>query len=438
MIIGIDASRANRDHKSGTEWYSYYLIRWLAKLDKDNQYILYTDKPLRDGLLDLTTKQHIDASNNISGVSIEYDKDGFQILKSPYGNFKAKILKWPFDFLWTQGRMSLEMIFNKPDVLFIPSHVLPLIHPHKSILTLHDIGFKRYDCLYRREYIGPEKKWLREVINFIVKLITFGKCRANSLDYHIWSTRYALRNAKKIITVSRFSKKELIDVYGNDKNRQVLDNKIKVVYNGYNKLIYRKIEDREKLKRVLNKYDIQEPYILYVGRLEKKKNTPALIEAFAIMREKNKNIHHKLVLAGDASFGYDEVKYQIQEYSLDDEVIMPGWIEENDMPYIYSGASVFVFPSLYEGFGIPIIQAMACEVPVVASNAASIPEISAGAALLFDPNDVYSMAEAIKNAITKSELRDSLIKKGRERVKNFNWEKTAKETLSVIKTIGSN
>jgi glycosyltransferase involved in cell wall biosynthesis len=434
MIIGIDASRANRDHKSGTEWYSYYLIRWIAKLDSKNQYILYTDTPLKGGLLDLTTKQHI-CDLNLARGFVEYDEDGYQILKSPHNNFKAKILKWPFNFFWTQGRMSLEMLFNKPDILFIPSHVLPLIHPEKSLVTLHDIGFKRHDRLYSHEQMGPENKGIRRVIDFFVKLFTLGKYSATSTDYQIWSTLFALRRAKRIITVSNFSKKEFIDVYGDSKNKATLSDKVKVVYNGYNKFLFKKMDNKEKQKEVLNKYDIETPYILYVGRLERKKNTPALIEAFSIMRDKNKDIQHKLVLVGDACFGYDEVKYQIQEYLLEDEVIMPGWVEETDMQSVYCGADAFIFPSLYEGFGIPVIQAMACEVPVAASNASSIPEVVGDAALLFDPNDVDSMAKAMTKVIIDSALRERLVERGRKQVENFNWEKCAKETLEVINSL---
>ena len=137
MLIGIDASRANRSHRTGTEWYSYYLIRWLAKLDADNQYILFTDKPLVGGLLDLTTKQYNGSDYKCRQDRADYDKEGYQIIKSPFNNFRAKILNWPFLYFWTQGRLSLEMILNKVDILFIPAHTLPIIHP-KSRISVQD------------------------------------------------------------------------------------------------------------------------------------------------------------------------------------------------------------------------------------------------------------------------------------------------------------
>jgi len=433
MLIGIDASRANRSHKSGTEWYSYYLIRWLAKLDSKNQYILYTDSPLSGGLADLTSEQHV-CDLRIPESEPRFDVKGFQILKSRNNNFKAKVLNWPFNFFWTQGRLSLEMLFNKPDVLFIPAHTLPIIHPKKSLVTIHDIGFMRDKLLYGKDQIGPENTKGKKIINLFVKLFTRGKYGANSLDYNCWSTIYALKHSKKIITVSNFSKNELMDVFGNDCGGR-LSEKILVINNGYNKFLYKKITDNDKILEILDKYGIAKPYISYIGRLEKKKNTPALIEAFALLKENNKNISHKLVLVGDASFGYDEVNYMIEEFLLDNEVIMPGWVEEEDMPYIYSGASVFIFPSLYEGFGIPLLQAMACGVPIAAANAASIPEVVDGAGVLFDPHNICNIAESMKKIISDKELREKIIKAGEEKIKNYGWEKCAKETLQAIENL---
>jgi len=423
MLIGIDASRANREHKTGTEWYSYYLIRWLARIDKKNKYILYTDKPLKGGLLDLTTKQHLNSFNN---SEIKYDNNGYQIIKSPFNNFRAKVLKWPFSFFWTLGRLSLEMLVKKPDILFVPAHTLPIIYPKKTINTIHDVGFERYRRLYRYYNMGPDSKRFNIIISGFVKIFTLGKYSANSMDYLSWSTNFALKHAKKIITVSNFSKNEILEIYNCEKD------KIKVIYNGYNYFLYKKIIDQEKINIVLKKYDIKKPYILYVGRLEKKKNTPYLIEAYAIARENNKNINHKFVLIGDASFGYDEVKYVIQEFNINGEVIMPGWIAEEDMPYIYNGATAFIFPSRYEGFGIPLLQAMGCQLPVAASSIPVFKEIVGEAALFFDPNNIRSISSAIARIITNDKLRKELIVKGNNRIKKFSWEKCARETLDLI------
>lgn len=429
MLIGIDASRANKGHKSGTEWYSYYIIRWLAKIDSKNQYILYSDKPLTGGLLDLTTKQHFEKNFQDESEHIQFDKKGFQELKSPHDNFKAKVLKWRFSFCWTQIRFSWEMLLGKPDVLFIPAHALPVIHSKRSIATIHDIGFEKERRLYSSDYLGPRGGIFRYIFNLLFRLFTLGRYGATVLDYHSWSSRFSLKHAKKVITVSNFSKKEIQGAY------HPKQDKISVIYHGYNKFLYKKIYKEEEIKKVLERYDIKGPYIFYVGRLEKKKNTPALIEAYAIAKEEHKEIRHKLVLSGDASHGYDEVKYMIHEFNLESDVIITGWIPEVDMPYLYNGASAFVFPSLYEGFGIPLLQAMACGTPIIASRAGSIPEIAGNAVVLFDPNNVKSMAEAISKIILDDNLRQNLIKNGFGRVKDFSWEKCARETLVEIEKL---
>jgi len=428
MIIGIDASRANRPHKTGTEWYSYYLIRWLAKLDQENQYILYTDKPLTKGLLDLSTAQYVEGEDSQSGW-IEYDQDGFQKIKSPYGNFKAKILKWPLRHFWTQGRLCLEMLIHKPGVLFVPSHTLPVFHPKKSLVTIHDVGFENDRCLYSKESICREGGLARRAIDLLARIVTGGKYGANSIDYLAWSTEFALKKARRIITVSEFSKQEIIKIYKADKK------KIAVVHNGYNRSLYKKIENRERIEAVLESYGIDGPFLLYIGRLERKKNIPKLIEAFALLKHQNKDFKYKLVLIGNASYGYDEINYLIQEYALDDEVIMPGWVAEEDVPFVYNAAAAFVFPSLYEGFGIPLLQAMASGVPIAASEAASIPEVVGDAALLFDPNDVAAMTKAVSDIVSDARLRAELIEKGFKRAENFSWEKAARETLAVIKSL---
>lgn len=423
MLIGIDASRANRKFKGGTEWYSYYLIRELAKIDSKNQYILYSDKPLSGGLVDLT------GETNRTDYKTKIDKGGWQKITSRHNNFEAKILNWPFTYFWTQIRLSWEMFFYPPDVLFIPAHTLPFIHPAKSVVTIHDIGFERDQGLYGSDKIGPREFISEKIVNLLVSLFTHGKFKPNVLDYHSWSVRFALKHAKAIIAVSNFTRNEIIDVYHAGKN------KIKVVYNGFNDAIYKKIESSEKIEQVLDKYGIKSPYIFYVGRLEKKKNTPALVNAYAIMREKYKNIRHKLVLAGNASLGFDEVKYVIQEFNLNEEVIITGWIPEPDLPYIYNGASLFVFPSCYEGFGIPLLQAMACSVPIAASAIAPLLEIAAGAAWFFNPQDKYDMAEKMAEVLLDKKLANGLINGGASRVKDFSLAKCAKETLAALEKL---
>jgi len=423
MLIAIDASRANIRHKTGPEWYSFYLIRYLAKLDKENEYILYSNKPLKGDLIDLTRE-----CSQISSKEgkIEIDSKGYQKIKSPYNNFRAKILKWPFKYFWTQGRMSLEMVFNRPDVLFVPAHVLPIIHPKKSIVTIHDIGYECPVCSLLEGKMGPFNPRRKHFLDYFVKILTFGKYQVNTHDYLRWSTEYAVKHAKKIIVTSSYTKSDL------NKKFKHLPDKISVIHNGYNTCLYNKEDDKEKVDRIKLKYGIEGEYLFYIGRIERKKNIPILIEAYAILKERLNNFNHKLVLVGDASFGYDEINYAIREFDLVDDVIMPGWVEEVDVPFLFRGADIFVFPSSYEGFGLPLLQAMAVGVPIVASDVTSIPEVVKDAALLCNPQYALSVSDSLAKVIGNKELRGSLVKKGFERVKEFSWEKTARETLKEI------
>ena len=241
MIIGIDASRANRKNKTGTEWYSFYLIKNLAKIDNNNRYILY-----------------LDTNPGVELLGIIKDRS----------NFSYKVLNWPFTSFWTLGRLSLEMLLRRPDVLFVPAHGIPLIHPKNTVNTIHDVAFVRELSIYREEAPKASTKFRRQVLKFIIRLFTLGKYEGNSLEYLNWSTSFALSHASKIISVSNFTKEEILSYYPKTKA-----DKIKVVHNGYPEDIFNTKRDEEQIETTLNKYNITKPYYLYVGRLEKKKNT---------------------------------------------------------------------------------------------------------------------------------------------------------------------
>ncbi len=405
MIIGIDASRANRQRKTGTEWYSFYLIQNLAIIDKTNKYWLYLNTP--------PTPELIAAVKN-----------------NP--NFTFKYLNWPLYSFWTLGRLSLEMLWHRPDVLFVPAHTLPLFSPRKTVNTIHDIAFVREQNLYFSEKVKTKIAGSRQIVNFLVKLITLGKYHADSVDYLYWSTAFALRHAKKIITVSEFTKQEILSLYPKTKAQ-----KMAVVHNGYNNTIFKPLKDNEieKMQAVLEKYNIKAPFFLYVGRLEKKKNTPALIEALALLRDNHPEIKEKLVLIGNASFGFDEVKYVIEEFDLNNDVYIPGWVSEEDLPYIYNAASAFVFPTKHEGFGIPILEALGCGLPTIASDIPVLREIAEDAVLYFNQNDKKEIAEAMAKIVIDRALREELRAKGLAQSSKFSWRRSAEETLKVIENL---
>ncbi|MBN2884966.1 glycosyltransferase family 4 protein [Patescibacteria group bacterium] len=403
MIIGIDASRANQSLRTGTEWYSFYIIQFLASIDRENKYILYIDR--------------------------EPEPDLAEAVRA-YSNFSFKILKWPFKYFWTLGRLSWEMLINRPQVLFIPAHSLPLIHPRHTVNTIHDIAFMREERLYQKTKVRLESRLIKGLMDIVARLITRGRYQLNSLDYLKWSTAYSLKHSQKIIAVSNFTKQELLSTY-----KKVDDKKIEVVYNGYPKKLYHFIEDDAERTAILDKYGIEAPFFLYVGRLEKKKNTHTLVESFAIFKEAHPESRMQLVLIGNAGYGYDEIKYILEEYNLDKSVIMPGWIPEADMPAIFSAATTFVFPTLHEGFGIPVIQAMACGVPTLVSDIPVLREIAADASLFFNPHDRQQLVEKLNLIAFDNSLRQELKVKGLQRVTRFSWEKSATETLKILTTL---
>lgn len=357
MKIGIDASRVTKPQLTGTEYYSIELIRAIAQIDQEDDFILYAPKNPMPRLGELGD------------------------------NFRAKVI--PFPKLWTHIRLSFEMLRSKPDVLFVPAHLIPLIHPANSVVTLHDLGFRHYPELYP----------------------------ASAILYHNLGMSFSARHAKKIITDSEYTKRDLLKTY-------VLEpDKIEVIYLGCNLERFKPNEEIAK-----------KPIIFYIGRLEEKKNVAAMIRAYAILR-KEETIKHKFVLAGSPGFGYEKIQEEIQKLpeNIRKDVIELGYINDDEYLRYLQEADIFFFCSLFEGFGLPIIEAMACGTPVVTSNVACMPEIAGNAAMLCDPKNELEMAAALSKLIHQDRLKQAQILKGRVRAKFFTWQKTAQKTLDVIR-----
>ncbi len=361
MIIGIDASRANKKTKTGVEWYAYHLIQEFKKIDSENHYFLYSNERL-----------------------------SFDLGKCP-DNFTEKVLSWPFKKFWTLGRLSWEMFSKrKPEVLFVPAHTLPFFSAKKkTVVTIHDIGFEHFPHLY----------------NWSAKI------------YHKFSIQVIKRLADKIITVSEFCKNDLVENYKIDPK------KIVVIYNGYDE---QNFFVREKATPLA-----ESPYAIFVGRLEEKKNISRLVEAFANYKKKS-NSDLKLVLVGSRGFGFEKIQQKIIENNLTTEVIITGWLSTDKYAEALSGAKFFIFPSLFEGFGIPIIEAMACGVPVACSGTTSLAEIAGDSAFTFDPQSIEEMKGAFEVLEKDENLRGELKARGLIRAKQFSWGKCARETLQVL------
>lgn len=366
MIIGIDASRANRAQKTGVEWYSYRLIEELKKIiPGDVGVVLYSDEPLSGDLGILPP------------------------------NWKSKIITSPIKspvtkkgWLWTQLRLSLEMILRWPDVLFVPSHAMPLFHPKKTVITLHDIGFLKFPEAYKP----------------LARL------------YHRFSSWFAAKFAWKILTPSEFTKKEIVETYKINPEKIIatrLAPSMDFVAENFS-------------EEILKKYNIAKPYFLFVGRVEEKKNVLGVLQAFEIF-SKNKSLHN-LVFAGLPGFGFEKLEEKIKN---NERIKITGFVKDEDLPAIYKNAEALILPSFYEGFGIPVLEAMSAGIPVICSNVTSLPEVAGDAAILIDPKNPEDISKAMEKVLD-AETRRILIEKGNARAKEFSWQKTAQKTWGVF------
>jgi glycosyltransferase involved in cell wall biosynthesis len=305
-------------------------------------------------------------------------------------NWKIKIIRWPY--LWTQIGLSLEMLFSPVEVLFVPAHTVPFFHPRNTIVVIH----------------GLEYEFCPRAYSFWARL------------YMRWSIKNSCRWAKTIIAVSNNTKIDLEKLYG------VPAEKIKVVYEGYDNQVQISSAAAGKAQSENTKY------LLFIGRLEERKNIVGVIKAFEILKEQYK-IPHKLVLAGNFGYGKDKIVAEIRNNNYAKDINLPGYITDEEKWEYLKNADVFLFPTFYEGFGIPILEAQSVGAPVVAGNNSSSKEIAENSAILVDPNNVEQIADAAHKLISDKVLRDDIIKKGYENVKQFSWEKCADEIAKVLK-----
>ncbi len=380
MLIGIDASRAATRERTGTENYSINLIRHLLALESSHRYRLYFNRP---------------PTVELCGATVP-PCAAIVALFPMTADLELRVM--PFPRLWTHLRLSWEMARQPPDVLFVPAHVLPFVHPRSSVVTVHDLGY-----LY---YPGTHQLLDRLYLDL--------------------STRYNARAASRVIAVSRATKDDLVQHCG------IEPDKITVVYSGCDETM-QPVEDEATVERVKARYGIRGDYLLYVGTLQPRKNLGRLLEAYTmVMKRAKRDETPCLVIAGRKGWLYDHVFQQVERLGLETEVIFPGYVPQNDLPALLSGARLFVFPSLYEGFGLPVLEAMACGTPVLCSNVSSLPEVAGNAALLVDPLDVESMAEAMNRLLQDEGLRAQLVERGLRQVRQFSWDRCARETLAVL------
>lgn len=373
LNIALDARTIIHNERSGVWIYTEGLIESLSKIDSENQYSL-----LFSGIKLKKEDIKINIGRNFEKI----------VLPTPDRNFYKKM------FIWNNVILPMYFKKRKIDVFHLPAgHNLLSCKGIKKIITIHDLRSLHIDDVL------PQ-----------------------SLD----RLRRSCMVADKVITVSEHTRKDLIASF------KVPENRIKTVYPGVDSA-FEQSTDKATSDLFKDKYKLNRPYFFSLG-LMPRKNIKRLLFAFSNFKYKADFL---LVLAGPGAHGpwYEEYKEIIKEKEIENSVRLLGALPQDDLRQFYRNAFCFVFPSLYEGFGLPILEAMASGVPVIASNAAALPEVGADAALYVDPYDGNDIARKMETIVEDGELRKNLVEKGIARSKEFSWEKTAKEVLSIYQTV---
>lgn len=354
--LGIDASRALRARRTGTERYAYELVVRLSALAHraDWRVRLYTDQPPPSALR--TAVPH------------------------------AEWVVMPRPRLWTHTALAPELRRRPPDLFFEPAHVLPLWHPPASVVTVHDVGYEYFPDAHTRFQ------------RFYLRL----------------TTRWHVRAARLILADSHATRNDLVRLYAAPPAR------VRVVYPGVD-LAHFAPRSPDAVAAVRARYGIHGRYLLYVGTLQPRKNLRRVLDAFAQTAPAFPDV--QLVLVGAAGWRMDAFADLLT--ALGDRVVRTGYVDDAELPALYTGAVALVFPSLFEGFGFPVLEAHACGTPVIASTTTSLPEVAGDAALLVNPLETNAIADAMRRLLEDDALRADLAARGRANAARFTWDASA-------------
>lgn len=374
MRVALDIS-CTRGRRAGIGWYASNLLSAIAKIDQNNDYLLYTFySRARD---------------------FEFNRMGL-----PAGmNFRLEQKRIPFRvarFLLDRSVISINSLLGPFDVFHALAHTAPPFASGKLVATIHDVAYLRYPD---RRFTDPER----------------GSQGASRL-------RALAERADLIIAVSERTKQDIQDVLG------IPQEKIRVVYEAAEECF--KLLNQAALSDVKSRYHLPERFVLFVGTMEPRKNVPLLLKAHHALKLAGK-LDHKLVLVGKLGWHYDATFDLVTELRLQDDVIFLGHIPREDLPAVYNLADLFVYPSFYEGFGLPPLEAMACGTPVIASRSSCFPEILGEAATLIDPEDVADAASKVHMLMTDSGLRARFRALGMKKAAEFSWERAARDTVQI-------
>jgi len=374
MKIGFDIS-AQSLPRSGVGHYQINLLNALLKIDHENFYNLYA--------FNFRNRQR------------------FKEIKFPSDNYKVKVVPIPQRLITLWWFMAdfppLEKVAGKCDIYQVSEICIQPVKKAKRVAFVHDLT----------TILFPE----------------------HHVKSNVFLHKMRFKNIHKvdaILTNSEYTRRDIIN------HLHIKPDKVFVTYLGADER-FKPATDSE-IGAVISKYSLKQPYILFVGTLEPRKNVKMLIQAFNVLKQQKK-IPHKLVLAGQKGWDYEEIFQAIEGSRFKSEIQYIGYIPDDELPALLTGSEVFVYPSLYEGFGLPVLEAMQCGAPVITSNVSSMPEIGGNACVYFNPNAPDELIDKIFTVLNSNELRKTLSEKGINRAKFFSWEKCAEETLKVYETI---
>jgi len=381
MLIGLDGNEANVKNRVGSNVYAFEILCQLYKLATSYQ---------------------------LPATRIKFK---IYLSSNPLPDLPKEKLGWEYKilkpkFFWTQWRLPLELCLTKdrPDVFFTPGHYAPRFCPVPSVISIMDLAFLKYPKSFRQ-------KDLHQLVNW---------------------TAYSVKKAAHIFTISQYTKKDIVRFY------KVPEDKITVTYPGISKSKKQKVKSKITIQNLKRRYKIYSDYLIYIGTLQPRKNLTKLIEAFSALSANSAFSAITLVIIGKKGWMYDEIFKLVHRTDLCKRVVFTGYIKEEEKQVLLKSAKAFVLPSLYEGFGIPVVEAMAAGVPVVISKVSSLPEIGGKAAIYIkNPKSVTSIAEALIRVLklTKDQ-RKKLIALGLKQSKKFSWQRAGEKTLEVLKKIG--
>lgn len=380
MHIGIDASRLNITNRTGTENYTYNVIYHLARLQSIHDFRLYfRERP---------------------------DETFWKELTNNNPQFHYRVISWPR--LWTQCGLAFELLLHPVDVVFISSHTMPVLHrpSQRFVVTIHGLEY-----MYMEAYEKfPHKLYLTK------------------------STEFVSRFADRIIAVSEFTKKSLLE-----HGWGATEDRIEVIPEGVSTDHFYPRPNAE-FDNVLKKYEIVQPYFFFISTVQPRKNVLGLLEAYALflaehVEKCSVKEMPRLVLAGGHGYKFEEVDKAIKRFGLENAVNVLGRVPDEDVPALFSGAVASVYPSFVEGFGLPVLESMACGTPVVCSGTGALPEVGGDAALYVDPYDVESIAQSLTKVLEDRPFREDLVGKGLVRVRQFSWSETARKILGAFESL---